>query len=160
MSETEQTVMATKYTPTTEQVRDVYLLGCMSVDEKQELDVPEALAMFDRWRESLADAFEVAAAPFVATLRRELLEARELLQTRADHAGRLADEIAALKRGPRVLETPDLLHKEIDGVVIRSADGYLYESTGDGYLTTDSYPHPVGNIAFPVTVLSTPAVPS
>jgi NTP pyrophosphatase (non-canonical NTP hydrolase) len=35
----------------------------------------------------------------IATLKRELREARELLVVRADHAGRLADELVALRAG-------------------------------------------------------------
>ena len=158
------TIRASNYTPTTEQVRDVYLFGCVSVDEKQELDVPEALAMFDRWRESLAEAFEVAAAPFVATLRRELLEARELLQTRADHAGRLADEIAALK--PRVVTTVAELIMLPEESIIRGPDwhGEVYQKSGDVeyFGIASAMPWLASNLQprGPFTIIFTPVAPS
>ncbi|MDY7542621.1 MULTISPECIES: hypothetical protein [unclassified Cryobacterium] len=66
------------YTPTTEQIRDLYRLGALSVDAIQPLDLPETMAMFDRW---LADALESLPTPPTGEPEREALA---LLLYRAD----------------------------------------------------------------------------
>ena len=43
-----------EYTPTTQQVRDVFLLGAIdAADGEHNLDLAETLAMFDRWLNSI-----------------------------------------------------------------------------------------------------------
>jgi hypothetical protein len=71
----------TPFTPTTAQIRDVFLLGALDVNPDIELDTGEVLALFDRWlverdqaarasekEESAADAIQDTVAEIIDTV--------------------------------------------------------------------------------------------
>ena len=58
---------AAPFTPTTDQVRDLYELGALSVNEMQALDLQGAMSMFDRWLAGI----EAATKPRTVTTAAE-----------------------------------------------------------------------------------------